>query len=157
MYLNTELTTNEYIRIHIIRISQEFIDEYDLNKYVTPDGWIFSEIRKGMYGIPQAGTLSHNKLKKVLKTHGYTLVTHNPELWRHHICSIKFALVVDDFGVKHVGGKHARHLRDILAANYEGIHEDWTGRKFCGITLKWDYTRRTCEISMPGYILAFLR
>ena len=109
-----------------------------------------------MYEFPQAGILAHNKLKKVLKSHGYTHVTHTPGLCRNHTCPIEFALVVDDFGVKHVGGKHTRHLRDILAANYEGIHKDWTGKKICGITLKWDYTRRTIELSMPGCILAVL-
>ena len=109
-----------------------------------------------MYEFPQAGILAHNKLKKVLKSHGYTHVTHTPGLCRNHTCPIEFALVVDDFGVKHVGGKHTRHLRDILAANYEGIHKDWTGKKICGITLKWDYTRRTRELSIPGYILVVL-
>ena len=156
MYLNTYLTTNEYLEIHISRIPQEFIDECDLNKYVTPYGWVFDETRKGMYGLPQDGILAHNKLKKVLKPHGYNPVTHTPGLWRHHTHPITFALVVDDFGVKHVGEEHARHLREILAANYEGVHADWTGKKFCGITLKWYYTCRTCELSMPGYILAFL-
>ena len=116
-----------------------------------------SEIRKGMYGFPQAGILDHNKLKKILKPQGYTPVTHTPGLWHHHTRPITFALVVDDFGVKHVGEKHAQHLHDILAANYEGVHEDWTGEKFCRITLKWDYNRHTCELSMPGYILEVLR
>ena len=78
MYLNKYLTTNEYLQIHISRIPQELIYEYDLNKYVTPDGWVFAEIRKEMYGFPQAGILTHNKLKKLLKLHGYTPVTHTP-------------------------------------------------------------------------------
>ena len=76
-----------------------------------------------MYGLPQAGILAHNKLKKLLKPHGYTPATHTPGLWRHHTRPIVFALVVNNFGVKHVGGKHARHLCDILAANYEGVHK----------------------------------
>ena len=87
-------------------------------------------------------------MKKVLKPHSYTPLTHTPGLWRHHTRPIVFALVVDDFGVNHVGGKHARHLCDILDSNYEGVHEDWTGKKFCGITLKWGYTRLTCKLSM---------
>ena len=67
-----------------------------------------------------------------------------------------FSLVVDYFDVKHIGYKHARHICDILDANYEGVNEYWTGEKFCGITLKWDYTCRACELFMPGYILAVL-
>ena len=62
-----------------------------------------------------------------------------------------------DFGVKYVREEHAKHLLNILLKNYEGVHEDWGGTTFCGITLKWDYIRRTCEISMPGYIEAILK
>ena len=29
-------------------------------------------------------------------------------------------------------------LLNILLENYEGVHEEWGGTKFCGITLKWD-------------------
>ena len=55
-----------------------------------------------------------------------------------------------------MGEEHARHLLNILLANYEGVHEDWGDTKFCGITLEWDYIRRTCLLSMPGYIKAIL-
>ena len=65
-----------------------------------------------------------------------------------------FALVVDDFGVKYVGEERAKHLLDILLANYGGVHEYWGSTKFCAITLKWDYIRHTCKLSMPGYIEA---
>ena len=54
--------------------------------------------------------------------------------------------------MKYSGEEHATHLLNTLLENYEGVHEDWGGTKFCGITLKWDHIRRTCEISMPGYI-----
>jgi hypothetical protein len=29
---------------------------------------------------------------------------------------------------------------------------DWTATVYSGMTLKWDYKRRTCDISMPGYV-----
>ncbi|CAB9528638.1 expressed unknown protein [Seminavis robusta] len=29
---------------------------------------------------------------------------------------------------------------------------DWTGSLYCGLTLNWDYTNRTVDLSMPGYI-----
>jgi len=62
---------------------------------------------------------------------------------------IAFTLVVDDFGVKYVGKKHADHLVNVLKQNHK-ISEDRTGSLYCGITLKWDYTQRTLDISMPG-------
>ena len=30
------------------------------------------------------------------------------------------------------------------------------GTKFCGLTIKWDYTNGTIDISMPGYVLKTL-
>ena len=103
-----------------------------------------------MYGLPQAGVLAHAKLTPVLSPHGYTPTKNTPGLWTHSTRPIAFALVVDDFGVKYVGEEHAKHLLDILLANYEVVHEEWGGTKICGITLKWDYIRRTCKLSMPG-------
>jgi hypothetical protein len=33
---------------------------------------------------------------------------------------------------------------------------DWTGELYCGITIKWDYDKRTVDLSMPGYIASTL-
>ena len=96
-----------------------------------------------MYGVPQAGVLSHQKLTSILAPHGYALTKNTPGLWTHSSRPITFALVVDNFGVNYVGEEHARHLLNILIENYEGVHEDWGGTNFCGITLEWDYIRRT--------------
>ena len=56
MYLNTELEDPEYVRIHISKIPQPFINMYNLLDFVTTDGWVFFEIRKGMYGLPISET-----------------------------------------------------------------------------------------------------
>jgi hypothetical protein len=58
---------------------------------------------------------------------------------------------VDDFAVKCVGNQHAEHLRNALLQNYE-LTTDWTATVFSGMTLKWDYKNRTCDISIPGYV-----
>ena len=54
MYLKTDLNDYENLRVHTSQIPEEFIQEYNLQHYVTPDGWVFFEIRKGMYSLPQA-------------------------------------------------------------------------------------------------------
>ena len=100
---------------------------------------MFFEIRKGMYGLPQAGVLANAKLTSVLSPQGYAPAKNTPGLWTHATCPITFNLMVDDFGMKYVGEEHDKHVLDILPKNYEGVHEDWGGTKFCGITLKWDY------------------
>jgi hypothetical protein len=63
-----------------------------------------------------------------------------------------FSLVVDDFGVKYVGTENAQHLVDAITESY-GTTIDWAGTLYCGITLKWDYVRRTCELSIPNYVI----
>ena len=50
------------------------------------------------------------------------------------------------------GNEHAIHLLQTLRQYYEAVSTDWTGTLYCGITLKWDYLQRTCELSMPGYV-----
>jgi hypothetical protein len=58
---------------------------------------------------------------------------------------------VDDFAVKYVGKQHADHLRNALLKSDE-LKTDWAAKVYSGMTLKWDYKNRTCDISMPGYV-----
>jgi hypothetical protein len=43
------------------------------------------------------------------------------------------------------------HLRNALLRTYE-LTTDWSVTVYSGITLKWGYNNRTCDISMPGYV-----
>ena len=69
MYLNTNLKDCDNLRVHTSRIPEEFMQEYNLQQYFAPDGWVFFETRKGMYSLPQAGFLAHTKLTSVLAPH----------------------------------------------------------------------------------------
>jgi hypothetical protein len=51
--------------------------------------------------------------------------------------------------------QHAEHLRNALLRTYE-LTTNWTATVYSGMTLKWDYDTRTCDISMPGYVLDIL-
>jgi hypothetical protein len=53
--------------------------------------------------------------------------------------------------VKYVGEEHLDHLLNAIKQHYE-VTEDRTGGLYCGITLEWDYKKRTLDISMPGYV-----
>eukprot|EP00957_Ditylum_brightwellii_P035759 2711247-Ditylum_brightwellii.AAC.1 len=77
------------------------------------------EIQKGMYGLPQAGILANKLLTERLAERGYYPVQHTPGLWRHKWQPVKFALVVDDFGVKINGEEHGEHLLNALQQHYE--------------------------------------
>jgi hypothetical protein len=115
-YLNAPLDRYEYMKVPITLIPTESIDQYNLLPLVH-HGFVYIEIQKGMYGLPQASILASKLLQKRLSTHGYTrLNTHG--LWKHHTCPILFSLVVDDFGVKYFGKQHADHLYNALEENY---------------------------------------
>ena len=68
------------------------------------------EIRKSIYGLPQAGVLANKILKKRLAPAGYYKMPHTPGLWKHVSRPIEFTLVVDDFGVKYANKNNADHL-----------------------------------------------
>jgi hypothetical protein len=70
-YLNTPMTRYEYMRIKLTDIPEEIIVEYKLREIATPDGFVYIEIRKGMYGLPQAGIIAQQLLEKRLAKVGY--------------------------------------------------------------------------------------
>ena len=100
-YLDTPMIRPEYFGIHMLLIPDEVINEYNLCKIAIPDGYIYAEVTKGMYGLPQAGLLANELLEKQLQEHGYKQREIIPGLWKHDTRDITFTLVVDDFGVKY--------------------------------------------------------
>jgi hypothetical protein len=132
------------------RFPEEIIQKYNLNALAV-DGWVYIEIRKGMYGLKQAGLLANQLRQTRLAPFGYYPARHTPGLWLHKTRPISFTLAVDDFTVKYVGKQHAEHLRNDLLRTYE-LTTDWTATVYSGITLKWDYKHSTCNISMLSYV-----
>eukprot|EP00804_Cyclotella_cryptica_P013280 CCRYP_007043-RA/>CCRYP_007043-RA protein AED:0.39 eAED:0.39 QI:0/0/0/1/0/0/3/0/598 len=149
-YLNTPMDRPEYMRLKFDLIPQEIKDKYKLDSY-NEDGWIYVRIDLGMYGLLQAGILANKLLAKQLAKAGYYQCQHTPGLWRHVWRPNTFCLVVDDFGIKTVGLKHAKHLQQELEKHYE-CSMDWKGKLFCG----WDYKNRTIRLSMPDYVRSAL-
>ena len=49
---------------------QEFIDLYELQAKVK-NGYVYMEIRRRMYGLPQLGILANKLLKECLAADGY--------------------------------------------------------------------------------------
>ena len=149
-YLGTPLDRPEYVRIKLSDIPQDFIDEYKLHEFER-DGWIYFEITKGVYGLKQSGKLANDLLTERLNKHGYYQCATTPGLWRHKWRTIVFVLIVDDFGIEYCEKRHADHLLTALQETYQ-VTTDWTGSKFAGIDLTWNYTNRTCRLTMNGYI-----
>ena len=64
-------------------------DEYNLTPYAH-NGWIYFEIIKGCYGLPQAGKLANDLLRTRLNNNGYHETANTPGLWRHKWRPIMF-------------------------------------------------------------------
>jgi hypothetical protein len=103
-----------------------------------------------MYGLPQAGRIANNRLTKFLEPHGYSHVPITPGLWKHDASDLVFSLVVDDFGIMFTNKSDADHLINTLKDLYV-VSEDWTGNRYSGLTIDWDYVNHTVDISIPGY------
>ena len=119
------------------------------------NGWIFFEIFRGCYSLPQSGMLANNLLRTRLNKKVYFKATTTPGLWKHQWRPIKFCLIVDYFGIEYVGERHIHHLRNVLKQHYD-ITEDLAGTKFGGIDIKWNYSpkhvERTCRLCIKDCI-----
>jgi len=149
-YLNTPMECYEYMAIPMADLLDTIIEQYNLRE-LEHNGNVYVEIRKGMYGLPQAGRIANDKLIPILKAAGYHQAEHTPGLFTHEWRPIAFTLVVDDFGIKYIRKEHAQHLLSTLEEHYT-ISQDWTGTTYLGLTLKWDYQNGMVNISMPGYV-----
>jgi hypothetical protein len=69
-YLGTPLPRFEYMKMLLSRFPAEIIQKYNLNALAV-DGWVYIEIRKGMYGLKQAGLLANQLLQTRLAPFGY--------------------------------------------------------------------------------------
>ena len=150
-YLNTPLARYKCLRLKLTNLPEDVIKEYGLKDKETKDGYVYVEIRKGMYGLPQAGLLAKELLKQRLGKQGYTQSKVTPGFWTHSWRPISFTLVVDDFGVKYAGKEHADYLVRVLKEHYE-IIEDWEGKKYIGLMFYWYYIKRQVHVSMTGYV-----
>ena len=150
-YLNTPMARYEYMRLKLTDIPEEIIVEYKLRDIATPDGYVYIEVRKGMYGLPQAGIIAQQLLEERLAKVGYHQSQIVPGLWTHETRDICFTLVVDDFAIKYTKLDDAQHLINALKQDYN-ITVDWEATTYIGLTVEWDYINRKVHIHMPGYL-----
>jgi hypothetical protein len=134
MFLETPLNRFEYMKMPQSLFPQDIINHYGLNNKVL-NGYVYMEICKGMYGLPQAGNLANKLLKKCLAIHGYYKQPHTPSLFKHKSCPVWFNLAVDNFGIKYIVKDNLQHLYNALCKESYGIVEDRVSNLYCGIKL----------------------
>lgn len=149
-YLNTELPTPEYMKLQAKHIPSIITKHYNLAP-IFHNEFLYLNIDKGMYGLKQAGILGWQDLKTHLAKYQFFPVRHTPGLWTQKTIPITFVLVVDEFGVKYHSQEAIEFLLSALQAKYQ-ITTDYTGSLYCGITLNWNHSHHSVNLSMPNYI-----
>ena len=124
-YLTAALEYYEYMKIPLALFPRWIVKQYDLSKHQL-DGWVHLEMRRAVWGLPQAGILANKKLKRKLAPFGYRKCIDTPGLWKHESRPLTFTLVVDDFGVKYEKKEDVEHLIASIKATYR-LTKDWTG------------------------------
>jgi hypothetical protein len=157
-YLGTPLPASryEYLRIHVDKIPTSIMDQYNLTPLLY-NRHVYFEIRKCMYGLPQAGKLSQTRLIRHLSTHGYVQCANTPCLFRHVTRDIMFSLVVDDFGVRYTDQADADHLIKTLESNAYKLKVRPLGEAYLGMSITFDRVLTTVSLSMPGYVTKMLQ
>ena len=136
-YLSTPLETPAFMKIPIKHVPPEIIEEYNLKGFVHHDH-IYFKVLKAMYGHPAAGRLANALLINTLKTGDYYEDKLTPCLFHHKTRPTKFALVVDDFGIKYSSKDDLDHLVNCISRIWK-VKVDLSGKKFLGMHLSWDY------------------
>jgi hypothetical protein len=97
---------------------KDVIAHYNLNEIATLEGYIYYEIQKGMYGLPQTRIIAQQLLKERLQMDGYRQSITTPGLWNYDTRLISFSLVIDNFGVKYVGEENSHYLGFVWAVTH---------------------------------------
>eukprot|EP00956_Cyclotella_meneghiniana_P018032 scaffold29803_cov40-Cyclotella_meneghiniana.AAC.1 len=128
----------------------------EFGRIATSDEWVYFRADKTHYGLPQAGSLSHDLLEKRLNKEGYYKSLIVPGLWKHKTRNIQFVLVVDDFGIKYLKKEDLDHLVNLLKHYYD-VSVNLDGKEFVKIELDWDYNKGEVHLSMEPYLRKALR
>ena len=90
-------------------------------------------------------------LVKQLEKHGYFAIPLTNGLFAHKTLPTKFALCVNDFGIKKNLDQDLHHLIATLKKYYD-ISIDKEGLNYCRLTFDWHYREGYVDISIPKYV-----
>jgi hypothetical protein len=155
-YLGTRLERYEYAEMGKKHLPQIVIDQLGLQPYLdaSKNNSVVFEIRKTLWGLPQAGILSRQKLVTGLAKHGDYHETGVASVFRHRTRPITFTLIVDDIGMKYQKGRKedVLHLKATIEKIGYEVKLDWAGKNYIGYQIDFDHEARTVSLSYPGYV-----
>ena len=88
-FLNNVLPRSEYIMMPVKLIPEEIMDHHNLHDKVH-SGFVYSEVNKGMCGLPQAGRVANDALLPRLAAKGYRPAGQTRGLYKSDSNSILF-------------------------------------------------------------------
>lgn len=154
VYLNTYMDQYEYMHLLITIIPTEFIQQYNLLPFVH-NAYIYMEVQQDIQGSGSQAFLLTNYLPKTLPsmatTKQFTPQAYGPTKLTQYSSSSSSMVI----GIKYVGKQHRNHLFNTLAEHYNAT-PGWDGTLCYAITLNWDYTACTVDLSMPSLVKAAL-
>ncbi len=105
-FLSAALEYFEYMHIPLDLFPSWTINQYNLHKHAY-NGFVYIEMRRAVWGLPQAGILANKHLWQTLAMFVYFGCDNTPGLCydesSHEPHPVLFTLVVDNFGVKYAG------------------------------------------------------
>jgi histone deacetylase 1/2 len=118
-YLNANLEQGRFHKMRISKRIARILVEVDPQaaEFVQPDGTILVEIRKSLYGLPEAAKLWYEYLSGALKDGGYRQCPHDPCLFVRFGAGEQVSIVaiyVDDCLHVYHGDNMRRHLYNSL-------------------------------------------
>ena len=78
-YLCTPLDRYEYMKMPVSIFPEHIKKQYDMETNAK-GGFVYLEIRKAIYGLPQAGLLANKRLRERLAPEGFYEIAHTPVL-----------------------------------------------------------------------------
>ena len=69
-YLTAALEYIEYMKIPLELFPEWTQEQYNL-KELALEGWVYIEMRRAVWGLPQAGILANKRLRRKLAPFGY--------------------------------------------------------------------------------------
>jgi hypothetical protein len=100
-YLTAALEYFEYMRIPLSCFPAWTVELYNLKEHAY-NGYVYIEMQRAVWGLPQAGILANKHLRRKLAPFGYSECVNTPGLWHHETQPISFTLAVNNFRVKSV-------------------------------------------------------
>ncbi len=100
-YLTAKLEYFKYMHMPL-ELFPIWIQEQCNFKLLAYKGFVYLEMQKAAWGLPQAGILANKCLQRKLTPFGYFKHVSTPGLWYHKTWHISLTLVVDDLEIKYV-------------------------------------------------------